>query len=397
MAVKKVKDLKLKLEDLFDFELAAIDIGFNGSKRMSSLGMFGVIPSTVMPTNEKFANSFKHTEVDESRLMVKTTDGFYHVGEQAMKSNKLLVTSRTTNHDRASDPSFRVMFETNLALCVPHEDGEYNVYLTTGLPNEDFDKGIRTRLEEYINQSFEIVIYLGYGKTITKKINVIGYEILRQPEGSVTSTQFAFTKEGLLTTTLYRALTAIVDIGHLTTDYALFSEGVYVEEEGTYGSTLATAELYKRLKVSMAIHFDNEFGVAYSPTDDELDSVVRGEEIEFNGASHNLYHLVEEAAKEISAVIANEVITSWGQHANRVKIILLSGGGAHIFQDFLKEEFAKRKVQAFSVVDDPQMANVYGFYIRAAMNQVKEQEDGSLNFEQVYERFIKDIFESEAA
>jgi|GEM_PF-2937966 len=385
------------LADAFGYEIVGLDIGFGGAKRLSSTGQAGVMPSTVQTTNEKYANSLRNTTIDEDRLMVKTSDGIFHVGTQAMKSNALLVTNRTTNHDRASDQSFRVLFETNLAMCLPHEDGDYNVYVTTGLPNDDYELGIKKRLEEYINQTFTVTFYLGFGKTITKNINVIGSEIVRQPEGTVSYSQFAFTREGLLTTELYRSMTAVIDIGHLTTDYALFSEGVFMDEQGTYASTVATSELYKRLRVSMPRYFDENFGIAYTPTDADLDDAVRGIKIDFNGDQHDMAPLVQQAAKEIAEVIAHEVITSWGQHANRVKIILLTGGGAHIFQDALREEFVARKVQAFVAVDDPQMANVYGFYIRAAISQIKPQEDGSLNFEAVYDRFIKNVFESEAS
>lgn len=397
MAVKTKKETSEEVKAAPVY-LVTTDIGFGGSKTRSNTGYRGVMPSTVEIGDPKQSKMFKHTEVEEDKLIVTTADGTYHVGEQAMKVNKLLVSSRTIIRDRANDPKFRTLFQTNVAMGLPHESGEYNVFITTGLPNTDFNKRIKDNLAEFIKQGFEITIHLGFGKSITKKINVIGFEIFRQPEGTVTRTQFRFLEDGLVQSDLWRSNTGVIDIGHLTTDFGLFADGVFLDIEGTYDSTIATSEMYKRLKVKMSNFFDEEFSIEYDPSDEELDQAVREKSIHYNGTDHNMTALVDEAAAEIAAKIATAVLNAWGQHASRVQIILLTGGGAYIFAEHLKKEFADRKVQGFVTVDDAQMANVNGFYMLGALSFLETDDDGNVvNFKEVYEQYIKPVLESEAA
>jgi hypothetical protein len=375
--------------------LTAIDIGFGESKGLSSLNNREVFPSTVEPGKPANSKVFKHNYIDREKLIVTTADGTFNVGKQAMLVNPLLVSSRTVTRDRASDPKFRVMFQTMVGLLLPEESGEYDVFVVTGLPNADYDKKIRENLEEFISGSFTVEFHIGNGKSITKKVNIVGKEIVRQPEGSVTYNHFEFTPEQFLVqSALYRRTTGIIDIGHLTTDYALFVDGVIVDSPNTNGSTVATTEMYKRLATKISRFVDAEFGLEYTPSDNDLDRAVREKVLYFNGADVSVADLVEEAAAEIASKIADAVLTAWGQQARTVEQIILAGGGAYVFADALRDEFENRKVQGFVVVDSAQFSNVIGFYMLGALALVDEDQS---NVEEVYEQYVKPVFEAEAA
>lgn len=368
--------------------LVGIDIGFGELKRVSNTfpeptAIPSAVVSGVKPASSKL---FELPEIQDDCLIVTTEEGTFFVGNQAMHV-PTSGSKRTQVRDRANDTISRVLFQTGIALSVPHESGEYDVFVVTGLPNDDYDLSIKTNLEEFLNKSFEIQFHLSETTTITKKINVVGAEILRQPEGSVTYNQFKFDAQRFLVPSENaRTMVGIIDFGHFTTDYALFQEGVIIENETVNGSTVAVTEVYNKLRRKLIVKFDS-MGYEYRATDKDLDMAVRTGFITYMGQSHDVLKEVKESAREVASSIAKAILDAWGNETNRLELIIISGGGSHIFAEFLNEEFKARKKQGFQTIDVPQFSNVLGFYMYGCLAQAED-----VPTSEVFQHYIFPVF-----
>jgi hypothetical protein len=367
--------------------LVGIDVGFGETKVVSSTGKVFTAPSTVEKGQKSTSGMLRLSAIDEESLIVTTQDGTFHVGKQAMKINKLAVSSRTIIKDRASDERFRALFQTLTALALPDRDGEFPVYIQTGLPNDDFDSHRKEALEEFIGESFEVEFHLGREKSIKKKIIVQGYEIVRQPEGSITYRLFEIVPgEFLVYSDNFKQRVGIIDIGHLTTDFALFEDGIIVENNEFMGSALATHEMYKKLQNNLKVKFRN-LGLDYDAPDEDLDVAVRTKLINFAGSDHDVSGEVADAALSVADSIAKVVLDKWGQQANRQNVILITGGGAEIFTPYLQDAFRRRNTQVPVPIHHSQVANVFGFYMLGALNLADK-----FGVDVVYRDYIDPVF-----
>jgi len=370
--------------------LVSIDVGFGELKRLSNIFPHPVaIPSAVVP-GAKPASSrlFELQTIDDDSLIVTTEDGTFFVGKQAMHV-PTSGSKRTQVRDRANDMMSRVLFQTGIALSVPHEDGEYKVFVVTGLPNDDYDLSVKKNLEEFLHRSFVVQFHLSETRTITKTIHVVGVEILRQPEGSVTYNQFDFDVERFLVPSPNaRRTLGIIDFGHFTTDYALFRDGILIEDATINGSAVGVTEVYNKLRRRLIVKFD-EMGYEYRPTDEDLDMAVRTHKIHYMNQEFDVSKEVQESAKEVAAIIAKEVLDAWGNETNRLESIIVSGGGSHVFSNYLLEEFKIRKKQGFHVIDAPQFSNVIGFYMYGCIALSDEYSSEALFSEYINPVFVE--------
>jgi hypothetical protein len=371
--------------------LVGVDIGFGELKRVSNVFPTpAAIPSAVVGGAKATSSKlFELHTIEDDSLIVTTEEGTFFVGKHAMN----IPTSgskRTQVRDRATDQSSRVLFQTGIGLSVPHEEGEYNVFVVTGLPNDDYELSAKTNLEEFLNKSFEVTFHLSETRSITKKINVIGAEVLRQPEGSIMFNQFDFDPENFLVGSISaRDLVGVIDLGHFTTDYALFQEGVILESDTVNGSTVGVTEMYNKLKRKLVIKFDN-LGYEYKATDKDLDIAVRTHKLTYGGQEHDVSDEVNAASQEIAKSIAKSVLDAWGNETNRLELIVLAGGGSHVFSEFLKEEFDSRKKQGFHTIETPQFSNVLGFYMYGCIAQTE-----TLDKPKIYDEYVHPVFVSE--
>lgn len=372
--------------------LVAVDIGFGQLKWMSnSFPQADVIPSAALagakvPTSKLF----DFETISNDNLVVSTDEGTFFVGKKALDVPSS-GSKRTQVRDRASDPISRVLFHTGIALGVPHETGEYDVVIVTGLPNDDYDLSIRDRLESFLNRSFTVSFHLSSERQITKTINVVGVEVIRQPEGAVTHNQFIFDPVDFLKGSVNaRNILGVIDIGHFTSDFALFQEGVIVEDSMLSGSAVAVTEVYKRLKRKLVVHFD-EFGYSFEATDKDLDTIIRTGRVFYAGKEHDVSKKVEEAAREVAKTVAKAVLDAWGNETNRLETIILTGGGAYVFAEYLKEEFDARKKQGFNVIENPEFSNVLGFYMYGCITLVDKFQP-----EDILSNYVNHVFLGDA-
>jgi hypothetical protein len=398
-AKEQVVESKFKVTSAI---LCPIDNGFGWNKYLSSIMGDFAFPSIVAEGGHT-TKTFRIPGIDRTKMVVTTDDGTYTVGDLARNKMTGTISNRTVERDRANDPESRTLFRTNISLNTPDEEGEYNVIVQTGLPNADYSKQIKENLEEFLKQPFEISFDLGGGRSISKKIKVERVEILRQPEGTIVHRTMRFNpkfkEDGELFIPVEGAAqyVGVIDVGQETSDYCIFDGAYLTDEDRTCKSAIATNAVYDKLRTSLAKRFAAEGYSNFSATDTDLDIITRTGSFRYAQEDHDCSAELAEAVKEVAEVIVSDVARSWGNEANRLEEILITGGGAEIFYDALVEAFEARKVRGLVKVDMSQYSNVMGYYIRAVMSMLDEGYDPQLLFENYAKPYLEMMGENDEA
>lgn len=355
--------------------LVAVDVGFGGLKFMSNVkNNPGVIPSGVVSGVPASRPLFASKEINLDELVVKTEDGTFFVGTNALgmpvEEN---ISVRTERRDRASDEKSRVLFHTGIGLSLPDKNGTYEVTVVTGLPNSDYDKTIKDNLEKFLKKDFEVEFYLDRETSIKKKIKVKEVHVLRQPEGSVTFNQFMFDQGDFLVASKDRAnYLGVIDFGHVSTDYALFRNGVLLEDETKNKSTIGVAEVYKRLQRAIELKFSH-MGYTFHPSDFDLDHAIYTGNIKYRGTEFDVTEEIEEVVSERARPITRSILDAWGNEANRLELIIATGGGAHVYAEEVRKNFEKDNIQDFVILENSRFTNLLGFYMYGALSLLEEK------------------------
>lgn len=370
--------------------LVGVDVGFGGLKYVSNAKPEPqVIPSGVVngvPASRPLLSS---KEINLNELVVKTEDGTFFVGENALgmpvEEN---ISVRTEKRDRASDEKSRTLFHTGIGLSLPDESGKYDVAIVTGLPNSDYDKNIRENLEEFLKKDFKVEFYLDRDNSIVKEIHVTKVIVLRQPEGTVTFNQFEFDKENFLAPSEHRAdYVGVIDFGHVSTDYALFRNGVVLEDETKNKSTIGVTEVYKRLRRAVELKF-GDMGYPFHPSDQDLDYGIRNGHIKYRNTEFDIQDEINEIVAERAKPITSSITTAWGNEANRLQLIIATGGGAHVYAEEVGKNFEKENIQAFIILENSQFTNCLGFYMYGILELADE-----LGYDKVMSDYVEPVKE----
>lgn len=370
--------------------LVGVDVGFGGLKYVSNAKPEpNVIPSGVVSGVPTSRPLFASREINLNELVVKTDDGTFFVGENALgmpvEEN---ISVRTEKRNRAHDEKSRVLFHTGIGLALPDESGAYEVVIVTGLPNSDYDKAIRDNLQEFLEKDFTVEFYLDQENSIEKKVKVKKVVILRQPEGTVTYNQFQFDSENFLVPTENRAdYLGVIDFGHVSTDYALFRNGVVLEDDTKNQSTIGVTEVYKRLRRAVELKFA-DMGYLFHPSDQDLDYAIRTGNIKYRNTEFDIREEVNEIVEERAKPITSSITTAWGNEANRLQLIIATGGGAHVYAEAVGKNFEEEGIQGFVILENSQFTNCLGFYMYGILDLAEE-----LGFNVVMDTYVKPVKE----
>ena len=371
--------------------LIGLDIGFGETKVVSSAHPEQTFSyqSFVQPTEKGSARMMSLPHIDPARLNVEIDGEYFFIGDYA-KNIPSSVSKRTKAKDRGKDKFSQVLFRTAIALACPHEAGEHEVSIVTGLPNMDYESHIKDSLQEYLSEDFEISFILSPDKKIDMKIKIKDVEILKQPEGSMSHSQFSFStdKNRLVALRPNSAeYIGLVDIGHYTTDYGLFNQGIMIQGGEVSGSTIAVDDLYRQFRTETVKYF-SDIGLQYEPTDSDLDRLVREKKIKFAGEDHDMSEIHEKAVRNTAERLVKQVQESWKTEINRVDKILITGGGAHVLAPEISRIFTESSIQDFEVVEDPTMANAMGFYMFGVLKLSTELD---VAIEDIREKYINPL------
>jgi Tfp pilus assembly PilM family ATPase len=145
--------------------------------------------------------------------------------------------------------------------------------------------------------------------------------------------------------------------------------------------------VYERLRTKIQQKLSKD-SYGFSPTDEDLDQVVKTKAIKLKQQIHDVSKEVQEAVYEVAQIIVKQVLDSWGNEVNRIDEIVLTGGGAVLFGQTVDHLFQEKKVQTTVVEDNSQMSNVKGFYLHGVIKYMKESQEDR---EQVYRQYVQSL------
>lgn len=396
MAGKKETAVATKAAKANVEALVVVDVGFGFLKFFSNFKKdLTVMPSTIY-TDDRAINGrvFNNKTINLDQLVVEVDGVKSYVGSRALD----VLTDkerRTRIHDRANDPMSRILFQTAIALSLPDESGTYDdIRLITGLPNKDLDNSVIVdNLRKFILEPFTIKFYLNEYDFIEKHISVSSVKIIRQPEGTVMFDQFEFTDmtDGrfLLSNNedVYVKYAAVLDIGHVTSDFSLVIKGEIDGDDKTSGSTKGVSEVYRKLKKTIPEFLEQQGEGYHQFRDVELDTAIKTGFVHSSRLPYDVKDLIQEAVSDVATNIVSVVFEAWEDELPRLERIIITGGGAELFTEALEREFKMRSTQKFEVIEGAQFANVLGYYMYGVLEEI------AINGEEyAYENYVQAVF-----
>lgn len=390
------KTAKAQAEEILRDYLIVADIGFGFLKAFSNVKPeLLVIPSTVSIGHGKAASVVDNDgTVNIDNLVIQVGDQTAYVGKRALVSTYDRKRKRTKERNRAEDLKSQFLFHTAIALSLPDEDGDYdNVIFATGLPVSDYGTKIQDDLEEFLMKPFTAKIYVGPNKYIEKRISLKKVFFYRQPEGTYIHSQLKLGNvpagEGLLIPKPnFKKFIGIIDIGHITTDYCLFSGLEMADEAYVSNSTFGTNEVYAKAGFKAIDYLHREYGryTVKKLSEIQLDHLIHNKEYVVQGdLPIDLTEVVDEEVADVGHDMASEIFERWEYQLEELEGIVLTGGGAELFEDAFRDEFNARGSNTFIKHHKSQVGNVIGYYM-AAISQIEDEEE--LSIEDIYEEYV---------
>lgn len=321
----------------FEMHYIGLDVGFGYTKAMDGSRTI-VYPSIISPAVEVAFRSGLENPADRLDHLSVALDGVsYFVGNLALRQGRF--THATLDRIRTQTKEFRLLFLTALALLAQSPNDEISV--VTGLPVDDYDD--RKLIEESLTGRFEIT--LGQRNI---ELTIRNLTVVPQPCGALMDLMFKDTR-GKMNNQFSEARVGIIDIGFKTTDFVFVRKGEFIQK------------LSGSLKKGMSLAYQAaipKFTARYPGNWDfrQVEAALRkgfvtslGKRIEID--SDLLTPELAGLAGEISAWIQSR----WSGES--VDYLVLTGGGSlpldpHFIKIFPQTIFP----------DDPQQANVRGFY-----------------------------------
>jgi len=321
--------------------VAGVDLGFGYTKSMAAKGGLKVFPSLVTPGADGNWDA-GIGRVGGYRLQWGNND--YFVGEVAA------VTSRTAtgNRSRGRIHDAEIMALLYGALADQFPEGADNVIVLTGLP-------IRWMPDKEVYKS-------GWpgNHTVTVNGDEITWnilEVLIAPQGfgaicdaaiNLQSDSGATIKNG----DLMNSWTVVGDIGTLTYNVFAFNKAQWVERSSD-SYELGMSWLYPEVRSVL----NQEFGVMYE--DHEVDTIIRNGSVDIQGQTISAHNIINPRLRTLASEQARATRATIGEDFDKVKQVLISGGGAHRLGSLLQDELDHAGA---SITRDPSWTNARGFY-----------------------------------
>ncbi|QTA78683.1 Uncharacterized protein dnl_09130 [Desulfonema limicola] len=181
------------------------------------------------------------------------------------------------------------------------------------------------------------------------------------PQGSGAYFRYILQNDGAMNNDEdYLNLYGVVDIGFRTTDFVMFEKGRFLGGMNLSEDTGVRIVL-DRLREIIRKKYN------YSPPIGLLTDVLKGSHLVYRGRNLDLKETVTSLLNDLINQIQNQVHQKWEDRLDRMKAILITGGGAY----FIKEDFLKTFKSQILVLKTPEMSNAVGFYRYGIMEEAK--------------------------
>lgn len=317
--------------------LLGIDIGYSNTKFAYQIGAgvkptVGVLPSGSAPEAYVMDN-MASAATDTPTLMVGDTLFKAGIDSSTISTNRRALNANYPLTDDYLALFYRVLWEMDTTSVDT---------VVTGLPvNQAYDEAFKRKIVQRLTGKHQITS----GRTVSVKRVLI----IPQPLGAFfnylgkNDKDYAFTQSNVV----------ILDPGFFTADWCVFRAGNF-EKKSSGSSCEAVSAVLEEASHIM----EQEFGRAI-PLEDLERAVVHRMPMYIFGKSVNPMPFVHQA----SSLAADSVIRNMQQSlrrsmGNSPDIVLLTGGGASLYEKACKNEMSRSRI---ITSDNPVTANAEGF------------------------------------
>jgi len=334
----------------------AVDLGYGYTKGINENEKTIIFPSIVGPgKNRELAGALGaiNTGIDKIHVEIDGTE--YFVGELAIEESSQ-VSIGTLDENKINHTHTKVLLATASALLVPQ--GYKGIHLTTGLPLNDF---VTQRHEfEKMLRTYESKIKFISGPLIgrTQYIKFSSVTIFPQAAGAI------YSEKLLKEISNSDGLTAVVDVGHKTTDFIVFRI--------KNGALDLRADLSRTLDMGMSNvlsslqnEFSNQTGKRLSYS--KVFMLFEKQKVKYAGQELDFSDFIQDAKRQVAKYIIDGIKNVWQDELPFVEKVYLAGGASQAMWHYLKELHP-----GTILVEDAQFANAKGFLKYAQLLPVTE-------------------------
>lgn len=330
------KDNKKELNSI----VRAIDLGF-GYTKYSTLEedqiVYKSFPS-VAPRASKIEDSDLAMINERDTIVVKVDGTDYEVGPDSL----LLETSdstRTLNDQYIHTAQYKALTYGALAYM-----NEATIdLLIVGLPVSTYSQG-----HEALKKSL-----IGEHKISDKfTCNVKNVLVVYQPLGGLNYCMSLAKTDTFKDKDLKDSMNLIIDPGFLTFDFLLANGNKIIEKKSnahTGGVSRILSAIAESISAKIGKKYDNQAAI---------DKALKKKKIRISGKEEDLIDHIKNTKSVIESPIT--YMRNIVGDGSDIDNIILLGGGAHIFEKTLRENFKDHDIIC---VDDPSFANVKGYQI----------------------------------
>lgn len=318
-----------------------IDLGYSAVKATTGEEGRIYIPSAV--GTAKYDRSRFGVEGREGKgeIAIEYEGDAFLVGEAAIRQSR--ITTRREDREWIQSEEFLRLFLASLTEATDATFAEF--VIVTGLPLNflgDKEEVIDRLVGEYK------VARLGR-KSQTFRVKAV--EVTPQGFGAVLSQVINWKGRVVRSEIVNAKKIGLIDSGAKTVNLVSL-DGLREATRETTSINAGGWDVARSVKRYLNQHAPN----LDSLRDHEIMQLVRDRRVFYDGEYIDLSAEIDDARQVVAEKIIAEVATQWN-HGSQMEYLFLSGGGAILFGDLLKQAFPR-----LEVIDDPVFANANGFY-----------------------------------
>lgn len=327
----------------------SVDLGYGYVKAVDEHGKTVMFPSLVGTGNSRYLDSGMGGSTPDAvnSLDVIVGGNRYFVGELARREARDATYAYEQN--KINHPNTKVLLFTALALL---QDRLSPVHLVTGLPVQHLDLQQDQMRKALTGTHCDVEFVSGplagtrraifiSDVTVFPQAGASVFHQLLNPDGSLKRPEI-LEKPGYV---------GVIDVGFRTTDYVVLDiengAGYIQDLSGTID--VGYNDIFRKVKQFV----EHETGETVDLPD--IEKAVSRHSITYNGRDIDLSATIARAHQTLAKEIRDKIAVEWPKR-KFYKEVLLAGGGVASLLPYLKDLH-----QAVEMVDDPQMANAFGY------------------------------------
>ena len=254
---------------------------------------------------------------------------------------------------RYNSSNFKTEAIIGITKILEKADGE-RVRVVTGVPSAlAKNTAVVEEMKRSLLGSYDVKSVI-WDKVDSVQFEVVDVIVVPQPLGTIYNYVYD-RKTGELNQALLKQRVLVVDIGWGTTDLAILESS---QVRGTFGFELGTSDCIAGVQEETNTKYPEANIYALNPHELDL-ALLQSYKVETPFGVFDLETSVEKH-KKIQAENIYKSVMSVGLEYNKFNKIIITGGGALLYEKYLRELFNDPRLL---IQEDAVLSNVYGFYL----------------------------------